>query len=50
VRGRHGKLRAIVDLRGRPKQRVKVRIVAKRRSGKVVRETRRYRTCATRRR
>jgi ABC-2 type transport system ATP-binding protein len=50
VRGRHGRLRAIIDLRGRPKQRVKVRIVAKRRSGKVVRETRRYRTCATRRR
>ena len=45
VRRRGGRLRAIVDLRGRHKQRVKVRIVAKTRSGKTLRETRTYRTC-----
>ena len=45
VRRRAGRLRAIVDLRGRHTQRVKVRIVAKTRSGKTLRETRTYRTC-----
>ncbi len=37
--------RAVVDLRGKPKGTVKVRVVAKRR-GKTVRQTRVYRTCA----
>jgi hypothetical protein len=36
--------RAVVDLRGRPRGTVKVKVVA-RREGKVVRETRTYRTC-----
>jgi hypothetical protein len=37
---------ARIDLRGKPKKVVVVRIVSRTRSGKVVRETRRYRTCA----
>jgi ABC-2 type transport system ATP-binding protein len=45
VRRRGGRLRAIVDLRGRTKQRVRVRIVARTRSGKRIRDTRTYRTC-----
>ena len=45
VRRRAGRLRAVVDLRGRKKQRVKVKIVARTRGGKVLRETRTYRTC-----
>ena len=45
VRRRGGRLRAVVDLRGRREQRVKVRIVARTRSGKVLRERRVYRTC-----
>ncbi|MDP9256979.1 MAG: hypothetical protein M3Q31_10545, partial [Actinomycetota bacterium] len=46
VRRRGGRLRAVVDLRGRKKQRVRVRIVARTRSGKRLRDTRVYRTCA----
>jgi ABC-2 type transport system ATP-binding protein len=42
VRVRRG--RAVIDLRGRPKGTVKVKVVA-RRQGKLVRETRTYRTC-----
>jgi ABC-2 type transport system ATP-binding protein len=41
--------RAVIDLRGRPRQTVKVTVVA-RRKGKIVRETRRYRTCVSRQR
>jgi ABC-2 type transport system ATP-binding protein len=41
--------RAVIDLRGRPRQTVKVKVVA-RRKGKIVRETRRYRTCVSRQR
>jgi ABC-2 type transport system ATP-binding protein len=50
VRRRHGRLIAIVDLRGRPRQTVKVRVVARTRSGRTIRETRRYHTCTARRR
>ncbi len=46
IRGR--RLRARVDLRGLPKGRVKVRVVGRTRSGRVVRQTRVYRLCATR--
>ena len=49
VRRRNGRLRAIVDLRGRQKQRVRVRIVARTRGGKVLRDTRVYRTCTQKR-
>jgi ABC-2 type transport system ATP-binding protein len=49
VRRRGGRLRAVVDLRGRTKQHVRVRIVARTRGGKVVRDTRTYRTCTPRR-
>ena len=49
VRRRAGRLRAVVDLRGRTKQRVHVRIVARTRGGKVIRDTRTYRTCVKRR-
>jgi ABC-2 type transport system ATP-binding protein len=49
VRRRAGRLRAVVDLRGRRKQRVKVRIVARTRSGKTLRDKRVYRTCAPKR-
>ena len=45
VRRRAGRLRAVVDLRGRRKQRVTVRIVARTRSGKTLRDKRVYRTC-----
>jgi ABC-2 type transport system ATP-binding protein len=50
VRRRGGRLRAVVDLRGRQKQRVRVRIVARTRSGKTLRDTRVYRTCTPKRR
>jgi ABC-2 type transport system ATP-binding protein len=50
VRRRAGRLRAIVDLRGRPKQRVRVRIVARTRSGRVLRDTRVYHPCTPKRR
>ena len=46
VRRRHGRLTATVDLRGKHKKTVKVRVRAVSRSGKIVRDTRRYRTCA----
>jgi ABC-2 type transport system ATP-binding protein len=46
VRRRHGRLQARVDLRGKPKKVVRVRVRAVTRRGKVVTETRRYRTCA----
>jgi ABC-2 type transport system ATP-binding protein len=49
VRRRAGRLRAIVDLRGRQKQRVRVRIVARTRGGKTLRDTRVYRTCTPKR-
>ena len=50
VRRRAGRLRAVVDLRGRRKQRVKVRIVARTRAGKVLRDKRVYRTCTPKKR
>ena len=50
VRRRGGRLRAVVDLRGRKKQRVKVRIVARTRGGKILRDTRTYRTCTAKKR
>jgi ABC-2 type transport system ATP-binding protein len=46
VRRRHGRLTAVVNLRGKPKRTVKVRAVARTSTGRIVRETRRYRTCA----
>jgi ABC-2 type transport system ATP-binding protein len=46
VRRRHGRLRAIVDLRGMSRRRVTVRVVARTRSGKVIRQRRVYRLCA----
>jgi ABC-2 type transport system ATP-binding protein len=49
VRRRHGRLRAVVDLRGRRKQRVTVRIVARTRGGKTLRDERVYRTCTPKR-
>jgi ABC-2 type transport system ATP-binding protein len=49
VRRRGGRLRAVVDLRGRKKQRVTVRIVARTRGGKVLRDKRVYRTCTKKR-
>jgi ABC-2 type transport system ATP-binding protein len=42
---RGGRLRARVNLRGRPRQRVRVKVVARTRSGRVLRDTRVYRTC-----
>jgi hypothetical protein len=41
--------RAVIDLRGKPKGTVKVKVTAKR-TGRTVRETRTYRTCASRKR
>jgi ABC-2 type transport system ATP-binding protein len=49
VHRRSGRLRAVVDLRGRQKQRVRVRIVALTRSGKRLHDTRVYRTCTPKR-
>ncbi len=49
VRRRHGRLRAVVDLRGRRKQRVTVRIVARTRAGKTLRDKRVYKTCTAKR-
>jgi ABC-2 type transport system ATP-binding protein len=46
VRRRHGRFTARIDLRGKPRKLVTVRARAVTRSGKVLRETRRYRTCA----
>ena len=42
---RGGRIRAQVDLRGRPRQRVRVKAVARTTRGKVLRDTRVYRTC-----
>lgn len=42
---RRGRLRAIVDLRGKPPGRFAVRIVARTKRGRVVRSKRVYRTC-----
>jgi hypothetical protein len=42
-RGKH--LRAVIDLRGKGKKVVTVRIVGRTRSGRVLRDTRRYRAC-----
>jgi hypothetical protein len=46
---RAGRLRARVNLRRRRKQTVVVHVVGRTRGGKVVRQTRRYRTCVPRR-
>jgi ABC-2 type transport system ATP-binding protein len=45
---RGGRLRAVVDLRGKARSTVKVRVVAKTTRGKTLRETRTYRTCSAR--
>jgi hypothetical protein len=45
VRRRRGRLTAVVDLRGKPRGRYRVRIRGVTRSGRVIRSTRRYRTC-----
>ncbi|HEX8105613.1 MAG TPA: glycoside hydrolase family 3 C-terminal domain-containing protein [Solirubrobacteraceae bacterium] len=45
VRRRGGRLVARVDLRGKPRKRVVVRVVARTTQGRRLRETRRYRTC-----
>jgi ABC-2 type transport system ATP-binding protein len=45
VRRRGGRLRATIDLRGRSPQRVRVRVVARTTTGRVLREKRTYRTC-----
>ena len=50
VRRRGGRLRAVVDLRGRRRARVTVRIVAKTRGGKTLRDKRVYRTCTKKKR
>jgi hypothetical protein len=47
VRVRRG-MRAVVDLRGRPKERTTVRIVGVTRAGRHVFATRRYRLCVPR--
>jgi len=48
VRRRSGRLRAVVDLRGVAKRKVRVRVVARTTRGKVLRERRTYRTCRSR--
>ena len=50
VRRRGRRLVATVDLRGRPKQVVRVRIVARTNRGRTLRSTRAYRTCTAGRR
>ena len=45
VRRVHGRFVAVVDLRGFPRRRVVVRSIARTRGVRIVRETRRYRTC-----
>jgi ABC-2 type transport system ATP-binding protein len=47
--GRHGRLRATIDLRGKPRSTVRVRVVARTTHGRTLRETRRYHTCIARR-
>jgi ABC-2 type transport system ATP-binding protein len=46
VHRRHGRLRAVVNLRGMTARKVTVRIVARTRSGKILRDKRVYRLCA----
>jgi ABC-2 type transport system ATP-binding protein len=46
VRRRHGRLTAVIDLRGKRKKPVRVTVRAITRRGTVVHDTRRYRTCA----
>jgi ABC-2 type transport system ATP-binding protein len=46
VRRRHGRLTAVVDLRGMTRRKVGVRIVARTKSGRVLRDRRVYRLCA----
>ena len=46
VRRRHGRLRAVVDLRGMSRRKVTVRIVARTKSGRVLRDKRVYHLCA----
>ena len=46
---RGGRLRVRVNLRGVPARKVTVRAVGRTRAGRVVRETRVYRTCVKRR-
>jgi beta-glucosidase len=50
TRRRGGRLTARVDLRGRRPSKVVVRITGRSRAGRIVRQTRVYRTCAPRRR
>ena len=50
VTRRRGRLRARVDLRGRPKGSFRVRVVARTRSGRRLEDSRRYRTCIPTRR
>jgi ABC-2 type transport system ATP-binding protein len=45
VRRRHGRMRAVVDLRGMTARKVTVRIVARTKNGKVLRDRRVYRLC-----
>jgi ABC-2 type transport system ATP-binding protein len=46
VRRRHGRLTAVVDLRGMTGRKVTVRVVARTRNGRVLRDRRVYRLCA----
>jgi ABC-2 type transport system ATP-binding protein len=46
VRRRHGRLTAVVDLRGMTRRKVTVRIVARTKHGRVLRDRRVYRLCA----
>jgi ABC-2 type transport system ATP-binding protein len=46
VHRRHGRLRAVVNLRGMTARKVTVRIVARTRSGRILRDKRVYRLCA----
>jgi hypothetical protein len=50
VRRRVGRLTAVVDLRGLPRGRYRVRIVAQTVRGRTIRGSRRYRTCGRKRR
>jgi len=49
VRRRAGRFVAVVDLRGRPRERVVVSVVARTKDGRSVRDRRTYRTCTRRR-
>jgi len=46
VHRRHGRMRAVVDLRGMTRHKVTVRIVARTKKGKVLRDKRVYHLCA----